>query len=252
MKAEGGDASVLPAREALRLLREGELEIVGQLLDASNVDLYCAITLRCPDPEPDLEAACVYKPIDGERPLDDFPDGTLAFREVAAYIVSAATGWKIVPPTVLREGPFGLGMVQLWIEVDPTVDPLRLIRARHPQLRRMAIFDAVVNNADRKAGHLLPAPDGHVYGCDHGVCFAEEPKLRTVLWNWRGQALDEDELEVLRRLRAGLRGELAEELRPLLSLGELSATRRRIDALLATGCFPLPDPDRPAIPWPPF
>ena len=135
-----------------------------------------------------MTAACVYKPIRGERPLWDFPDGTLAHREVAAYLVSVATGWDVVPPTVLRDGPFGVGMVQLWIDTDETVDLGRLVQTDDPALRRMAIFDAVVNNADRKGGHLLPVESGHVFGVDHGVCFAVEPKLRTVLWGWRGTA----------------------------------------------------------------
>ena len=130
--------------------------------------------------------ACVYKPVRGERPLDDFPDGTLADREVAAYHLSEAIGWSIVPPTVMRDGPFGRGMVQAWLEPDPAIDPVDLIRGGAAALRRMALFDAVANNADRKVGHLLPMRDGHVYGVDHGICFAVEPKLRTVLWNWRG------------------------------------------------------------------
>ena len=135
-----------------------------------------------------LAAECVYKPVAGERPLWDFPDGTLAGREVSAYLVSEATGWRVVPPTVLRDGPFGPGMVQLWMDVDPT-STCRVRPPRHPALRRMAVFDAVVNNADRKGGHILPTPDGHVYGVDHGICFSVEPKLRTLLWRWAGKPL---------------------------------------------------------------
>ena len=132
--------------------------------------------------------ACVYKPIAGERPLWDFPMGTLAGREVAAYVVSRAAGWDVVPPTVMRDGPFGPGMCQLWIDHDTDVDLIALSRRTdHAGLRDMAVFDAVVNNADRKIGHLLPVADGHLYGCDHGVCFAEDYKLRTVLWQWRGE-----------------------------------------------------------------
>jgi len=137
----------------------------------------------------------------GERPLWDFPTGSLAGREVAAYAVSRAAGWDVVPPTVMRDGPFGPGMCQLWIDSDPEVDIIALSRrADHAALRQMAVFDAVVNNADRKIGHLLPDCAGHLYGCDHGVCFAEEYKLRTVLWQWRGRRLPERAVTALRRL----------------------------------------------------
>ena len=231
---------------ALALLREGDLEIEGRLIDASNATLYAAITHE------DLTTACVYKPIRGERPLWDFPDGTLAFREVAAYAVSAATGWEIVPPTVLRDGPFGSGMVQLWIDVDETVDLTELVRLDHPALRRMAVFDAVVNNADRKGGHLLPVPGGHVYGVDHGVCFHEEPKLRTVLWGWRGRRFIDEELAVLDALRTELGNGLGETLRALLHADEVAATVARVERLLRTRRFPQPNPDWPAVPWPPF
>ena len=125
----------------------------------------------------------------GERPLWDFPDGTLAGREISAFLVSEATGWRVVPPTVLREGPFGPGMVQLWIDGDEDVDLPAFVRRDDPALRRMAVFDAVVNNADRKGGHIIPMPDGHVYGVDHGICFSVDPKLRTLLWRWAGKPL---------------------------------------------------------------
>ena len=131
--------------------------MVGRLVASSNAALYCRIVRHCPDPEPDLEAVCVYKPVRGERPLDDFPDGTLSRREVAAHVLSEATGWGIVPPTVFRDGPFGPGMVQLWIDVDEAVDPWDLVERSDPGLRPMAVFDAIVNNADRKGGHILPA-----------------------------------------------------------------------------------------------
>jgi hypothetical protein len=147
-------------------------------------------------------AACVYKPVQGERPLWDFPDGTLAGREVSAYLVSVATGWDLVPPTVLRDGPFGPGMCQLWIDVDD-VDLAALARSDHPDLRRMAVFDAVVNNADRKGGHLLPLGN-RIRGVDHGVCFSAEDKLRTLLWQWRGLPLTDEAVDVLSRLRAEL------------------------------------------------
>jgi uncharacterized repeat protein (TIGR03843 family) len=232
---------------ALALLREGEITIEGRLIDASNATLYAAIA------HDDVTAACVYKPIRGERPLWDFPDGTLAFREVAAYAVSAASGWDVVPPTVLRDGPLGEGMVQLWIDVDQSVDPVELMRADHPALRRMAVLDAVLNNADRKGGHLLPVESGHVYGVDHGVCFNVEDKLRTVLWGWRGRRFDDEEVAVLEALRADLdTGPLGTTLDALLAKDEVDATLHRVDRLLSTRRFPHPSPDWPAVPWPPF
>ncbi len=242
---------VLPEDVALELLTGGELSVVGRLWASTNNALLCLVTRRCPDPEPDLVAACIYKPVLGERPLDDFPDATLARREVAAFAVSQASGWGIVPPTVLRDGPFGEGMVQLWIRIDPAVDPVALVVDEDERLRAIAVFDAAVNNTDRKAGHLLPVPGGHVYGVDHGVTFSPVPKLRTVLWGWRGQPMREDELEALRTMRACLDDELGERLRSLLAPIEVSATVRRIDRLLDAGLFPQPDPRRPALPWPP-
>lgn len=244
-------AVAIDAATALDLLREGELEILGRLVASTNYAMYCTITRPCPDPQPDLVATCVYKPVRGERPLDDFPDGTLARREVAAHMLSEATGWGIVPPTVLREGPFGEGMVQLWVDADPAVDPWELVARSDPALRSMAVFDAVVNNADRKVGHILPT-GGHFYGVDHGICFSDEPKLRTVLWGWRGKRLQPNELTVLEGLRDGLAGALGRDLRRLLAAREVRATAARVDELLATGRFPRPDSDRPAIPWPPF
>ncbi len=256
--------------EALRLLRDGELEVRGRLVVSSNAALFCTASLAPDDVagEPRV-ASVVYKPIRFERPLWDFPDGTLAHREVAAFLVSEATGWGIVPPTVLRDGPAGPGMVQLWIDEDDTADAWELVQAADPRLRSMAVFDAVVNNTDRKGSHILPvrldgAPselpsvgpgrdgDLHLFGVDHGVCFSDEPKLRTVLWAWRGTALAPAELKVLRRLRADLDADLGRRLEALLDPTEIEATRDRVDALLADGLFPQPIPDRPAIPWPPF
>jgi uncharacterized repeat protein (TIGR03843 family) len=242
---------VLPTEVALELLTHGQLAIVGRLWASSNNALLCLATRRCPDPEPDLVAACIYKPVLGERPLDDFPDETLARREVAAFLASEATGWGIVPPTVLRDGPVGEGMVQLWIRTDPEVDPVALVVEGDERLRRIAVFDAAVNNTDRKAGHLLPVPGGHVYGVDHGVTFSPVPKLRTVLWGWRGEPMRDEETAALRELRAGLDGALGTRLRELLDPIEVRATARRIDALLESGRFPQPDPRRPALPWPP-
>ncbi len=243
---EGATGTALDLAEALRLLREGELQVEGRLLDASNATLFCAVALD------GVSAACVYKPVRGERPLWDFPDGTLAGREVAAYLVSEATSWDVVPPTVLRDGPYGTGMCQLWVDVDDTVDLSELARSRHRDLRRMAVFDAVVNNADRKGGHLLPRPDGRVQGVDHGICFSTEDKLRTLLWQWRGMPLADEAVEVLSRLRADLEGPLGDALRELLTRAEVRRTVERVDRLLTTRRHPQPSPDWPAIPWPPF
>ncbi|ACZ88667.1 SCO1664 family protein [Streptosporangium roseum] len=240
-------AAGLDDETALRLLRDGQLEVAGRLVEATNMTLYCSVRLG------GLAAACVYKPVRGERPLWDFPDGTLAAREVAAFEVSAATGWRIVPPTVYRDGPFGPGMCQLWIDTDPEVDLMALIRSRQPALRRMAVFDAVVNNADRKGGHLLPLIDGHIHGVDHGVSFSAEDKLRTVLWQWRGKPLSREAMNVLARLERDLeQGRLGRRLRELLTLAEVEATWSRVRRLLDTGLHPLPSQDWPALPWPPI
>ena len=279
--APEGDRS---EQAALDLLATGKLEVKGRLVDASNATLYCTINLAGCEPKTakgarntrnaksakdtrnaknpkndDQDAqnaiACVYKPIAGERPLWDFPAGSLAGREVAAYAVSRAAGWDVVPPTVMRDGPFGPGMCQLWIDHDPEVDLIALSRRTdHAGLRDMAVFDAVVNNADRKIGHLLPvAADGHLYGCDHGVCFAEDYKLRTVLWQWRGKTLPRRSLDALRRLNVQLtEGSLATELAGLLTASEISATRGRIETLLEHRVHPYPPADWPAVPWPPI
>lgn len=233
--------------DALALLRDGELSVEGRLVDASNATLYCAV--ECDG----VTAACVYKPVAGERPLWDFPDGTLAEREVAAFEVSQATGWRIVPPTVYRDGPLGPGMVQLWVAGDDEADLIRLIRRRDSQqLRRIAVLDAVINNADRKGGHLLPTPDGHVYGVDHGVTFHVEDKLRTVLWQWAGNRLPDDALDTLSALRADLDAALGARLHELLSAREVRRTVRRVDALLRNGQHPEPSGDWPPVPWPPM
>jgi uncharacterized repeat protein (TIGR03843 family) len=261
----------------LDLLTHGTLEIEGRLVDASNATLYCTIKTGRPDPRPEMSrardtktpknpkssknvraqqatVACVYKPIAGERPLWDFPAGTLAGREVAAYAVSRATGWDVVPPTVMRDGPFGPGMCQLWIQHDTGVDLIALSRRTdHAGLRDMAVFDAVVNNADRKIGHLLPVAGGHLYGCDHGVCFAEDYKLRTVLWQWRGKSLPRRSVEALRRLHAELaEGPLVAALSGLLTESEINATKIRVETLLKHRVHPYPPADWPAVPWPPI
>jgi uncharacterized repeat protein (TIGR03843 family) len=244
---------VIDRATTLEALRDGEISIVGRIVESSNNAMLVTVTRDCPDPEPVLVLDAIYKPTLGERPLDDFPDGTLAHREVAAWHVSEASGWGIVPPTILREGPFGEGMVQAFIDVDPDVDVIAMVIEDDPRLRRMAVLDAIMNNTDRKGGHILPI-DGarHVYGVDHGVTFSTTPKLRTVLWGWRGQPLTAEEIEGVERVRDALEGDLGVALSALLSRAEIRATSRRTEALLLNGCFPYPSPDWPAIPWPPF
>jgi uncharacterized repeat protein (TIGR03843 family) len=258
---------------ALDLLVKGELKVRGRVREASNAVLYCSVSYE------GEEAHCVYKPVAGERPLWDFPDGTLAQREVAAYEVSEATGWRLVPPTVLRDGPYGEGMVQLWIEADPEESLLALVEDEEPgegwkavgfaevgegrtallvhaddeRLRRLAVLDAVINNGDRKGGHLLPTADGHLYAIDHGVTFNVDDKLRTLLWGWAGDPLPADTLSALASLSDSLSadGPLATRLAQLLTAAEVEALRGRVDALSGAGRHPVPSGEWPAIPWPP-
>jgi uncharacterized repeat protein (TIGR03843 family) len=242
----------LPPALALPFLRDGDLEIAGRLVQASNTTLLVTVTGDVPG-RGVVSAGAVYKPIRGERPLWDFPEATLAHREVAAHAVSEATGWRIVPPTVFRaDGPVGPGMLQLWVETRDDVDILDLLQSGDPRLRRIALFDAVVNNADRKGGHLLVRPDGLVQGVDHGVTFNVDPKLRTVLWGWRGTLIAPRELRVLAALRPKLAagGPLSASLAEHLDAAEIEESRVRLDELLGSGKFPQPHPDWPAVPWP--
>ena len=232
----------------LEALRGGELEPLGWLVGSSHNAMVVRVL--------PADLLSVWKPTAGERPLFDFPIGTLTRREVAAYLVSEALGWAIVPPTLLRDGPHGEGMLQQWIDVDETADVIDMVNADDPRLRRIAVFDAVVNNTDRKAGHLLPRPGGHLHAVDHGVTFSTVPKLRTVLWAWDGEPFDEAELAGLRLVRHALGstaapGPLATALTELLVDDEVEATRVRVAGLLSAGRFPSPNPEWPAIPWPP-
>lgn len=229
------------------VLLEGEIEIVGRLIDASNATFFGQVTLGV------LKVPIIYKPRAGERPLWDFPSGSLADREVAAYNVSEALHWDLVPTTLLRDGPYGVGMVQEWIAIDESINLTPLISTGHRDLRRMALFDAVINNTDRKFGHLLPTTDGRIRGCDHGVTFHVDDKLRTVLWNWAGEPIPEAELAELSAIAQPLAmGALGESLAAHLSPDELAKTWHRLRYLLAEGRFPIPGTDWPTIPWPPF
>ncbi|QWZ09755.1 SCO1664 family protein [Nocardioides panacis] len=258
------------------LLNRGEIELQGRIMPASNATFFGTVTLD------GVSIDCVYKPVAGERPLWDFPDGTLARREVAAYVVSEALGWDVVPPTVLRgDAPAGLGMVQAWREPDAGQDPVDLVpTGSAPEgylhvldaydgddrpvslvhedsvaLRRMAVFDIVVNNADRKGGHVLAMPDGHRFGVDHGVAFNVEDKLRTVLWGWARQPLDPEDAAGVRSLLDRLAtptSELAVLLGDLLDADEVLTTRLRCEALLRRNAMPMPSGGGPSIPWPAF
>jgi len=196
----------------------------------------------------------VYKPVAGERPLDDFPDETLSRREVAAFLVSEAMGWAIVPPTIRRDGPFGDGALQLWIDVDQTVDVVAMVLEDDRRLRKIAVFDAAVNNTDRKGGHLLPVGGGHVYGVDHGVTFSTVPKLRTVLWGWARERLHPDDRDAVAALEArlGEDDDLRSLLCGLLTDAEVAALRGRCRTLLSRGRMPVPSGGWPSIPWPAF
>jgi uncharacterized repeat protein (TIGR03843 family) len=225
-------------------LAEAELEILGLLPASSN---YTFLS-RLGDDEGTL---VVYKPRKGETPLWDFPSGTLCRRETAAYLVSEAAGWGQVPPTVLRDGPLGLGMVQQFIEHDPAHHAFNLAPEHEPELKRIALFDLVVNNADRKAGHVLRDAGGRLWAVDHGLCFHTEPKLRTVLWDYVGDPIPADGLEAVARLCAGLPGELGDRLSDLLLPEEIAALGRRAELVLQSKVFPEPGPGRP-YPWPPI
>jgi hypothetical protein len=230
-------------------MQSGELSVTGRLVDASNATLYGAI--KPIDGAESDEIRVIYKPVAGERPLWDFPDGNLANREYAAFLISEIAEWNLVPTTILREGPFGPGMVQQWIDIDETVDLALFYSQDQPLLRKLALFDAVINNTDRKIGHLLPTADGKLLGCDHGVTFHHEDKLRTVLWQWAGMALSDQEIIELRKLAEEI---LKEQVvfQELLTEIELQALFARIERLISTGIFPEPSDEWPAVPWPPF
>lgn len=226
------------------ILTLGEMSVTGRLVDASNATLYAKVVHES------REITAIYKPVAGERPLWDFPDGTLADREFAAFRVSEFLGLDLVPLTILRDGPYGSGMVQEWIDIDESIDLANYFSQDLPQLRAMAFFDAIINNTDRKIGHLLPDENGNLYGCDHGVTFHEQDKLRTVLWQWAGDNLTTEELTALELIKAALGKEL--DLSAHLTQPEIEALLSRVERLLESGIMPLPNPEWPAIPWPAF
>ncbi|WP_246098174.1 SCO1664 family protein [Rhodococcus spelaei] len=259
-------------------LATGELTVLGRIVTASNATLVCEASAN------GQSLRCVYKPVRGERPLWDFPDGTLAGREVASYLVSEELGWGVIPRTILRDGPYGRGMVQRWVDTpEPTgelgerldlVDvcppdqvpegwfqvlraydgegeEVALIHADDPRLQRMAVLDVLLNNADRKGGHALEGTDGSVYGVDHGICLHTEDKLRTVLWGWAGQGVRGDLLVDVETLAGSLNGEFGDRLGEYVTVAEVDALRARAEAMLAEPVMPLPSGHR-RIPWPAF
>ncbi|MDV3128182.1 SCO1664 family protein [Mycobacterium sp. 21AC1] len=261
-------------------LAGGELTVIGRIRSASNATFLCEAHLGA------RTVHCVYKPVAGEAPLWDFPDGTLAGRERGAYLVSVALGWNVVPHTIIRDGPAGQGMLQLWVDqpgdqvgdepeggpdlvdllppgrippgflpilqaYDYAGDEVTLVHADDVRLFRMAVFDVLINNADRKGGHILAGTDGQVYGVDHGVSLHVEDKLRTVLWGWAGKPIDDDTLAAVAALREGLRADLREQLSEHITGREINALRSRAVALLDRPVMPTPDRHRP-IPWPAF
>lgn len=244
------------------------IEITGRVMPASNATFVGTIEGE----------TVVYKPISGERPLWDFPDGQLARREVAAYEVSQVMGWDVVPTTWMGDGPHGPGMLQRWCDTDPAqhaVDlvpsgrvpdgwrhvfdgfdaqdrPVALVHEDTPELRRMAVFDLVVNNADRKGGHVLEMTSGHRHGIDHGLTLHHEHKLRTILWGWTDEPLTDDEIAGVERVRDGLAGDLGQVLDDLLTIHDVAALGRRCERILRDPRFPAPRGQMPPIPWPPF
>lgn len=230
--------------DVVRLLESGEVEPLGVLPRASNYTFLARVR------EGDDELLAVYKPRSGEAPLWDFPDGTLCRREVAAYALSMALGWPRVPPTVLREGPHGLGSVQRFVSFDPNQHYFTMRDDRPDEFRRVALFDIVANNADRKSGHCLLDDAGEIFVVDHGVCFSSEPKLRTVIWDFVGEDIPPGMLEDLRSLQPRLAtGPVRDRLVELLSRSEVGAADRRLAELVELGRFPEPGPGRP-YPWP--
>lgn len=238
----------LSVGEVLALLAKGDIEVQGLMPWSTNYTLL--VTVR----DGNLEGLAVYKPRRGERPLWDFPRGTLCQREFAAFLLSEALGWSLVPPTVLRDGPYGYGSVQLYIDCDQDAHLFTMQKegGYEDQLARLAAFDILSNNADRKSGHCLKGTDGRLWAIDHGICFHAEPKLRTVLWDFAGEPICEEIMADLRALREEVRngGRFIRALEGLLAPEEVRAFRRRLDRLIETGCYPDPGAAR-SIPWPP-
>lgn len=226
---------------SMQTLLSPSMRVVGRLIDASNATLLAEIE------SDNQNQKVIYKPVAGEKPLWDFQDGNLAHREYCAFLLSNRAGFDLVPNTVLRDGPFGFGMVQEWIDTDEEIDIINFGQSNDSQLKRMAIFDAIINNTDRKYGHLL-YKEGKLFGCDHGVTFHSEDKLRTVIWQFSDEKFDKQEMQLLENASALDYPNLFESY---LTQDEIAAIYERITRLLKSGRFPSPSENWPAIPWPP-
>ncbi|HZQ85995.1 MAG TPA: SCO1664 family protein [Acidimicrobiales bacterium] len=231
-----------PTPDAVRLLAEGEVEIEGRLPWSSNASFVVTLCLD------GVSGRAVYKPGRGERALWDFPGG-LYRREIAAYELSSALGWELVPETVMRwDAPLGEGSVQRFVDADFAEHYFTLLEHDDlvDQLRVMAAFDLIANNADRKSGHCLIDADRHVWGIDHGLCFHEDPKLRTVMWDFAGEPIPDPLLADIERVAE----DLPEPLAQYLDADEQAALRRRAAAVVRLGRYPDPDPNMRPYPWP--
>ena len=228
------------------ILESGEVDVVGQVAWGSNYTFLVQLEAEVG------QVHAIYKPERGERPLWDFPYGSLSDREVAAYTLSQALGWSLVPPTVKRsEGPAGPGSFQLFVEADPEIHYFTLSDDQKQRLRPAALFDILINNADRKSGHILIDDTDHLWLIDHGVCFHEEYKLRTVVWDFVGETIPAEHLEAIETLVASLDPgtDLYRQFCLSLSESEIKAMRARAAHLLSEPTFPAPGPGRP-YPWP--
>jgi uncharacterized repeat protein (TIGR03843 family) len=247
MVVESPPSEAVAVDRIIALLVQGEMETLGFLPWSSNYTFLTTVG------DVSLQCLAVYKPRRGERPLWDFPQGTLCLREVAAYLVSQALGWSFIPPTVLRDGPQGLGSVQLFIDAEPEAHYFTFRDEHAPELQRIALFDCLTNNADRKGGHCLKGKGGRIWAVDNALTFHTDYKLRTVIWDFAGQPIPEDLLQDLMALRDCLAPSdpLVETLSRLLTAEEMKALKQRLDALLKRATFPEPGPGR-HVPWPPI
>lgn len=246
MNEAGHDPS---SESTLEILTRGEMQIAGHFVQGSNYTFLANLTLE------GKEIQAVYKPVRGENPLWDFPNRTLAKRETAAFVLSDWLGWQVVPPTVFRrDASLGAGSLQVFIEYDPRRHYFSLTRAEIERLKPAALFDVIINNADRKGSHLIFDEHNHLWLIDHGLCFNREDKLRTVIWDFAGEPVPERLLQDLVRAVSALnRGaDLFDRLHLFLSIPEIQALLRRVVSVLETPFYPLPPADRRAFPYPPL
>ena len=245
-------AVTLEPERVVALLSQGQIEILGQILSSSNAIFLTDVGDIADVGDDGLHTLAIYKPSRGERPLWDFPDGTLCLREVTAYVMSQALGWPLIPPTVLRDGPYGPGAFQLYIDADPEASYFSLHEERLADLLPIALFDVLTNNADRKGGHLLLDGWDRIWAIDNALTFHPEPKLRTVIWDFAGAPIPEVYQASLRQLQEDLGhdGTLRQMIEQLLAQEEIAALQARLVALLKTPFFPHPDPTRRQVPWP--